>query len=228
MDSGCDAVELDVRRTGDGVLVVHHAARRGEPLTHLTYAELVRRSRHVPPRLEDVVDLCARRVALDVELKEEGTEPAAVHLLRERVPLDRLLVTSFHDSVISNVKRLEGELRCGLLVGPAALQAILRRPLEHPLARAARCGADAILPHQLLLATHSARRRRWAERGLVAAAWASGLPLIVWTVNSMRRMERFLDDGRVAGIITDLPDVAGALRRSPSRASPDPSRFPLW
>src|SRR5450759_1398239 len=39
---GADAVELDVRRTADGVLVVHHnASRRGVPLTLLTYSALV-------------------------------------------------------------------------------------------------------------------------------------------------------------------------------------------
>src|SRR6202162_5005148 len=44
---GADAVELDVRRTSDGVLVVHHnASRRGVPLAMLTYSGLVRLSRH--------------------------------------------------------------------------------------------------------------------------------------------------------------------------------------
>src|SRR3984957_19558172 len=72
---GADAVELDVRRTSDGVLVVHHnASRRGVPVALMTHAALIRRSRNEPPTLETVLDLCAGRVAVDVEIKEPGFE----------------------------------------------------------------------------------------------------------------------------------------------------------
>ena len=94
---GADAVELDVRRTADGELVVHHnASRRGIPVSMLTYPALVRLSRHEPPLFDTVLDLCAGRIALDVEVKEAGYEaeimesgvetfsrrPASVHVLR--------------------------------------------------------------------------------------------------------------------------------------------------
>src|ERR1700692_4296731 len=76
---GADAVELDVRRTADVVLVVHHnASRRGVPLTLLTYSALVRLSRNEPPRLDTVLDLCAGRIALDIEVKEPGYEAEGI------------------------------------------------------------------------------------------------------------------------------------------------------
>src|SRR5207244_13183048 len=62
---GADAIELDVRRTLDGVLVIHHSAtRHGTPVSLLTHAELIRRCRHAPPTLEAEVRARAPPIAL--------------------------------------------------------------------------------------------------------------------------------------------------------------------
>jgi glycerophosphoryl diester phosphodiesterase len=212
IDAGCDAVELDVRQTADGVLVVHHAAaRRGTPVARLTYQDLVNRSRHVPPRLDEALALCAGRIGLDVEIKDEGIEAAVLSLLAQRFPLNRLLISSFHDTVIAAVKRLDAEVRCGLLVAPTRLQRRGGRREAIAVDLAVSSGADVLLPHQLL--TRRVRATRRSGVGLLEAAAAGGLPVITWTVNGPRRMARYLSDQRVAGIITDLPDVALDLRR---------------
>jgi glycerophosphoryl diester phosphodiesterase len=213
IDAGCDAVELDVRRTADGVLVAHHAAaRRGTPLGRLTYEQLKALTRHQPPTLSQTVTLCEGRIGLDVELKEEGTEKPALALLAQRFPRSRLLITSFHETVIATVKRLDGTLPCGLLVAPRHLVRRRQRPAEgHPLERAARCGADVLLPHQLLVKRQP--RQRAPHGDILQSAANSGMPVIVWTVNGSRRLARYIEDPRVAGVITDLPDVAESLKR---------------
>jgi glycerophosphoryl diester phosphodiesterase len=105
-----------------------------------------------------------------------------------------LIVTSFLDGVLAAVKRLRPDLRTGLLLG--------RRPAElHPLARAERCGADYVAPHFTL-----------ARLGLLKRAVAAGFPAIVWTVNQDDAIRGFLEDDRVAAIITDLPARALELR----------------
>jgi len=207
IEAGCDAVELDVRQTADGVLVVHHASRRrGIPVARLTYQELVHRSRHLQPRLDDALALCAGRIGMDVEIKDEGIEAAVLSLLAQRFPLNSLLISSFHQTVIAAVKRIDAEVRCGLLVGPTRLQGRAGRRQAIAVDWAVGCGADALLPHQLL--TRPVRATRRPEAGLLDAAGRAGLPVIIWTVNGPRRMGRYLSDQRVAGIITDLPDVA--------------------
>ncbi|HYL71616.1 MAG TPA: glycerophosphodiester phosphodiesterase [Candidatus Dormibacteraeota bacterium] len=219
IEIGCDAVEMDVRRTADGVLVLHHAAaRRGTPLGRLTYAQLARRSRHAPARLVDAVTLCAGRIGMDVEIKEAGLEAEVLGVLAQRFAPSALLITSFHESVIATVKRSQPRVRCGLLVGPGRGR---RASGAGPLEWVARCGADVLLPHRLL--TPARRLRRGPPHdALIDAAHRAGVPVILWTVNSSRHMERFLGDQRVAGIITDLPDQARALRRRlrPSGAQP--------
>ncbi len=210
---GADAVELDVRRTADGVLVVHHnASRRGVPLTLLTYSALVRLSRHEPPRLETVLDLCAGRIAVDIEVKEVGFETEVIDAASRRFPRDRLLYTSFEEAVISTIKHLDPSARCGLLLGPGRLRSRTQRYEGLPFDLAERCGADLLAVHQWL-APLRGRSRRVPGTGLLAEAQARGFPMMVWTVDGPQRLRAYLADGRVAGIITDLPGLAVETRR---------------
>jgi glycerophosphoryl diester phosphodiesterase len=210
---GADAVELDVRRTADGVLVVHHnASRRGVPVALLTHAALVRRSRHEPPTLDTVLDLCAGRIALDVEIKEPGYEAEVIEKTSTRFPRERLLYTSFEESVISTIRRLDPTARCGLLIGPGRLRSRAQRFEALPFDLAERCGADLLVVHQWL-APLRGRSRRVPGTGLLAEARQRQFPMMVWTVNGPQRLRAYLADGRVAGIITDLPGLALETRR---------------
>ncbi len=210
---GADAVELDVRRTSDGVLVVHHnASRRGVPLAMLTYSGLLRLSRHEPPRFEEVLDLCAGRIAVDIEVKEAGYEAEVIEEASRRFPRDRLLYTSFEESVISTIKRLDADARCGLLLGPGRLRSRAQRYEGLPFDLAERCGADLLAVHQWL-APIRRRNRRVAGTGLLTEGQARGFPILVWTVDGPQRLRTYLADGRVAGIITDLPGLAVETRR---------------
>jgi glycerophosphoryl diester phosphodiesterase len=107
IEVGADMIEFDVRRTVDGVLVAVH-----DPLPAVSYDELQPR----PPRLEEVVALCAGRIALDVELKEAGYEEEA---LRIAAPAE-LVVTSFLPEVVAAAKRLRPDARVGLLLAAEA------------------------------------------------------------------------------------------------------------
>ena len=213
--AGADAVELDVRRTADGLLVAHHSARRrGVPLDRLTYAELVRRSRYRPPRLDEVLTICAGRVAVDIEIKESGYEPQVLQLVADRFGLEQVVITSFHAAVIQTVKAIQPGVCCGLVVGLSRLRAG-RSAVERVVVDPAReCGADFLAMHQLLagLRPHSRRRQSRSSPVLRAAADAA-LPVAVWTVNGLERLQHFLADPLVAAVITDLPATAVALRR---------------
>ncbi len=211
--TGADAIELDVRRTSDGVLVVHHnASRRGVQVAMQTYSALVRRSRYEPPSLDAVLEQCAGRIALDVEIKEPGHEAEVLDLVSGRFTRDQLLFTSFEESVIIAVKRLDQGARCGLLLGPGRLHTRAQRYESLPFDLAHRCGADVLVVHQWLAAPRG-RTRRARASSLLEEARQRGIPVIVWTVNGPQRLRAYLADGRVAGIITDLPGLAVAARR---------------
>jgi glycerophosphoryl diester phosphodiesterase len=137
IEVGADMIEFDVRRTVDGVLVAVH-----DPLPPVRYAEL----RPQPPRLEEVVAVCAGRIALDVELKEAGHEDEA---LRVVAPAEHV-VTSFLPEVVSEVKRLRPDVRVGLLLAadaevPAVADADFLAPNVALLDRGVDAGDGAVV-----------------------------------------------------------------------------------
>src|SRR5687767_2173304 len=71
-DMGADMVELDVRRTADGTLAVHHDAVLGDgrALVGLRRDEL---PDHVPT-LEEALDACAP-LAMNIEIKNYMGDP---------------------------------------------------------------------------------------------------------------------------------------------------------
>jgi glycerophosphoryl diester phosphodiesterase len=96
IELGADMVELDVRRGADGGLAISH-----DPLPAPDV-----------PTLEQVVALCAGRIALDVELKEPGL---AEDVLRVVSGVE-VVVTSFLAEVVERTKQLRPDVRVGLLL----------------------------------------------------------------------------------------------------------------
>lgn len=179
IEVGADMVEFDVRSTADGVLVAFH-----DPVAEWTYDELCRTQPHEPPRLEQVVDLCAGRIALDVELKEAGAEAEVLAVVSARFETGSFVVTSFDDDVVETVKRLRPDVRAGLLLG------------EHD-SRRAHPSADFVAPNVAL-----------CDAGFAADG------MVVWTVNDEPRLRRYLADPRVAAVITDDPALALRARQA--------------
>lgn len=191
---GADMIELDVRRTGDGRLVVFHDARvKAVPISSLRYEALtVKGARSRPPLLEDVLALMKDRIALNLEVKEPRCVEEMIELLRQ-FGLDRCLLSSFLDAVVLEAKILEPELRTGLLLTTG-----VRRGLG---ARLPASQADCLCLH-----------RRLADDGALDRAATAGVPCIIWTVNAARALDRYLGHPAVEGVITDRPALALARR----------------
>jgi glycerophosphoryl diester phosphodiesterase len=189
---GCDAIELDVRRTLDGRVVVVHDARAGvRPIAKITHEELQGRARHRhAPALEEVLDRFAGRIGIDVELKEDGYVEQAMAIVKRRLAPEQYVVTSFQDSVLPTVKRIVPEARAGLLLGPT-------RQISQLPRRLASAEVDFLAPHL-----------RLARAGLLTWAARRELPCWVWTVNERRALRLVSLDARVAAVITDRPDRA--------------------
>jgi glycerophosphoryl diester phosphodiesterase len=193
-----DMIEFDVRRTGDGRLVVHHDPdRAGLPLGGVRAAAL-EGTPAGPPLLGEVLELARGRIQIDVELKERGCLPDVIPLLRS-FGLERCLLTSFHDDVVAAAKAAAPTLTVGLLIGR------YRRASElFPGRRLTAAGADVLVLHDRLVDAGVLGRVR--------------LPGLVWTVNAPGRLTRHLADPRVAGVITDVPQAALQARRTVARA----------
>src|SRR4051794_28502034 len=135
-EDGADGVELDVHRTRDGGLVVHHDAEI-EGFGVLAARDLAAVRDAVPwvPTLAEVLDEC-RGLLVNVEIKNSPRDPdfdpdvavaeRVVALLRTRTGADRVLVSSFHLPSIDRVHALAPDVPTGYLtvMEPAPLDAI--------------------------------------------------------------------------------------------------------
>jgi glycerophosphoryl diester phosphodiesterase len=199
---GADGVELDVRRTADDALVVHHdPAVLGGALIAATTVAAVRAARPEIPTLAEALDVCAG-VLVNVEIKNSPLDPgfdrderaaeAVVALLDERAGRDRVIVSSFQLSTIDRVRACSTSVATGLLTVTRAAAGLMDRIVDGG--------------HQALHPGRQAMTRRRAEQ-IVAHAHDRGLQVNVWTVNAPATLTRLRDAG-VDGLITDVPDVA--------------------
>ena len=202
LEQGADGVELDLHRTADDDLVVHHDAEAPGlgVLADLPFA-VIRDARPDIPRLEEVLDACTGSL-VNVEIKNlpgdadyDDTERVAdllVATLVRRRAADHVLVSSFNLPTVDRVRQLTSAVPTGFLVmfGIDPLDA---------LGLAADHGHAALHPFRGMLATPSGV-------DLVDRAEALDLALNVWTVNDVDEIERLTELG-VDAVITDVPDV---------------------
>jgi glycerophosphoryl diester phosphodiesterase len=124
---GADYVEFDVRRSGDGELVVAHDPVRGaRPATVHT--------------LEEVLAALAGRIGLAIEIKESGTTEGTLAAVRTHgVAPGALLMLSFQLRAVEKIRRLRPDLRTVLHLGrrpdPAAATRFWGVGLEDRAAR---------------------------------------------------------------------------------------------
>lgn len=200
---GADAIEFDVRRTSDGVLIVHHNSRLS-PLNHAiaeyNYAALKDKALEIGyhlPRLEEVLRQCVGRISLDIELKRQGYEIETTALVKRYYNSDNAVFKSFSSSVVARLKASAPEFRSGLLIRPLRVGSIMQKLRK--------CGADFVSPH-----------RKLVRPAFVRSMEAAAMPVLVWTVDDVAVALR-LANLKVAAIITNQPDrIAQALRESSS------------
>jgi glycerophosphoryl diester phosphodiesterase len=193
---GAHGVELDVRRTSDGVLVVHHdpVLPDGRVLAAVAHAELP----GWVPTLEAALAECAG-LLVDVEVKNLPTEPgfdpdeaaaAGTAALARRLGVAAQVVVSSFSLLSVDAARAAG---AGVSTGWLTLAGYDQLDA---LTLAADHGHDALQP-----------RHEAVTPELVAAAHARGMQVHAWTVDDPDRV-RFLAGAGVDVIITNVPDVA--------------------
>lgn len=196
---GADGIELDVRRTADDRLVVHHDPRLpdGRSLRGTRHDEL---PEHIP-QLGSALDACAGAF-VNLEIKNDPCEPdfdpaewvgrRTLALLARLGPPPRWLISSFRYETIQLCHVLSPRLRTAWLVSVLD-DAVVRR--------VAAAGHVAVHPRVDALVEEQVRR-----------AHGAGLAVNTWTCDDPARMRELIGWG-VDGICTNVPDVAVAVRR---------------
>ncbi len=195
---GSDGVELDVRRTGDGELVVHHDPRL--PDGRVVRATAASDLPPDVPTLDAALDACAG-MFVNIEIKNDPSEPdfdrsewvahRVCTTLTRRGEGQRWLISSFRSETVAVCRLVLPSVRTAWLVDSFDPDVI---------ALCAAAGHAAV--HPAVATVDQAALRR---------AHAAGLAVNVWTCDDPARIGELIAWG-VDGICTNVPDVALAVR----------------
>jgi glycerophosphoryl diester phosphodiesterase len=192
---GVDGVELDVRRTRDGVLVVHHDSS----VNSLLIAQSVRSAlpEYVPTLAEALESLDG--VAVNVEIKNDrggsnGYEETAelvgqvLATMGESGRSATISISSFDLTTCTYARSMDRDISVAWLLWDVAV--------DEALVQAHVLGFNAVNPHFTTVNEEIVERARDLQ-----------LDVNVWTVNAREDLERMAGLG-VACIITDDPELA--------------------
>lgn len=207
-------LELDVRTTRDGVVVVFHDEHLERVtdgtgrVADRTFAELgdVRVcGRERIPTLAEVLERWPR-VRLNIDIKDDRSVQPFAEVIEATGAHDRVLVASFSDR--RRLRVLKGLSRPAASSAGMAVNAMIKvlSPfgLTRWIARLARvdCLQVPRRYHGLPVVTGPFIRR----------CSAAGIPVHVWTINDRSQMEELLDLG-VSGLVSDRADVLADVMR---------------
>lgn len=199
---GADWVELDVRLSADGELVVHHDAFYSNGLGVATAAASARPA--TVPLLASALDACTG-MGVNVEIKNSPGDlgddvvthvldvaDLVVSLVTQRGGVQPIEVSCFDEATLARVRELDpsiptAQLLFDLSTDPTCVE------------RAAEAGHSAINPWD-----------PFVDEALVARCEALGLGINPWTIDDPERIRQLAAFG-VTGIITNTPAAARAL-----------------
>jgi glycerophosphoryl diester phosphodiesterase len=196
IELGVNAIEFDVRKTKDGKLVVIHDDNLkrvfGKEITvnQATLKELKQITENKIPTLAEALQFIDKKVEkILIELKEIGCEKNVLEVIKKEKLHDHVIIVSFHEDALSEVRRLDTKIETGLIYAK----------YKNPIASALKLNAQYLVP--LYKLTHTKN---------IEDAHKNNLKVIVWTINTADEAEEYRDKG-VDGIATDKPDIIKAF-----------------
>lgn len=192
---GVDYIELDVRKTSDGKIVVYHdpwipglGAIERLPLEQIERVVL-RNGQHIAT-LEEVIVFSKGRVQWLIELKTPGAWLAVLDLVEHHRIGDQVILASFHHPTALQVKQVAPRIKTGIISAERLVDPV------HALAAAR---ADVLMQDFETL-----------DEELVAQVRAVQREVFAWTVNDETSIREAIAVG-VHGLISDYPDRVRAM-----------------
>ena len=204
---GADGIELDVRLSRNGVVVVHHDAtldrttRLHGPVAARHTDELA--TANVPTLRAVLQRYPATRVIVEMKERTVAIAGGVLDDVRAANAADRVCIGSFSRTPLREVRRLEPAIATSAAreeVRWALYRSWCRWPVTNP-------------PYSGYQVPEIAGSTRVISPRFVVDAHRAGLGVQVWTVNAERVAEKLLGWG-VDALITDRPDLMVPLVRN--------------
>jgi glycerophosphoryl diester phosphodiesterase len=195
LDFGVDGVEIDVRSSIEGNIIVIHdetvdrttnGTGKVRDMSLLELRSLDAGKGERIPLLEEVLEVVKGKALLVIELKIAGIEERVLKILEENDSLDNVLVTSFIHRSAKRVKELNRRVKTGVIFRGAPI-------------KPSRLALDAEAEN--LFAFH-----KYITWEMVQEAHDHGLNIYAWTVDEPSAIENLIMLG-LDGIVTNKPDI---------------------
>ena len=228
VELGVDVLEMDIRSTSDGVIVVIHdedlsrTTNGAGPVNEINLSELktldaghnwtsdkgqthpYRGQGVTVPTLSEVFEAFPNE-PLNIEIKQvtpDIVQPVA-DLIRKHNGAGRVTVASFDADTLKRFRKSFPEVSTSATATEVTISYVLTQ---------LRLGSFYVPSANLLQIPEYAGKRQIASPRFVRTTQMNGLEIHVWTINKPEAMERLLSIG-VDGIMTDYPDRLLALLR---------------
>lgn len=198
-----DFAELDVQETKDGEIILLHdddlerTTNDSGVIWEKNFSDLdgvdaggwkdAKYANEPIPKLSAVIDSVNGKIKLNIEIKINGHQEdiarRVVDIIEKKNFIDQCLVTSFHRPTVEEVKRLNPQIKVGLIFGEMPKEDIFSTDW----------GLFSVY-HKLI------------DQAFVEKAHRANKEVHVWTVNEPELMRKFIGYG-VDSIITNRPDV---------------------
>lgn len=193
---GADFVELDVRLSRDGRLVVIHdesvdRTTNGFGLVRdLTLNELkvldAGKGEKIPTLTEVLEFFSDAKHRFFIEAKEQGLEGKLLQAIIDHDAQDKVVITSFYHTSLRKIAGRRKDIKCGVIFSC--------QPVK-PEKLAIDAKATILLP-----------RSKYVNAEMVNRAHENNLIIIPWPVNDRKEAKKMIDLD-VDGIVTDKPDI---------------------
>ncbi len=207
IELGCDGIELDVRLSADGEVVVFHdrntlrmTGTPGSvgrlPLSRLKQFRLLHRdgSAESIPTLQEALELAGDKILINLDVKKEsmaknGVEEKVIKILRDQHLEENIIISSFNPIVLNKFRSLNPNLHLGFIYrNRSSLLMLNGQPVRSMHVR-----------YRLLSLRHLENLRQ------------RGCRIYAWTVDDPAAMHDLMNKN-VDGIITNRPELYFSLR----------------
>jgi len=209
-----DMIELDVRKTADGELVLYHDWYvRTEPrslpdlgiltpVSHILFENLrdyCEKEGFRLATLEEVLRHYSGRIGINIELKAGGYEKEIVELVNKFDLVNQVVLSSFFPWIIKKIKGIDSRIKTGWIIGQEQVILLNRLGRIFVFSLFKTTEADSAHLHYEMVTPNVIKHFHVRQ-----------IPIYAWTVNQTDIMKRLIEMG-VDGIITDIPAVLGSV-----------------
>ncbi|HOJ88711.1 MAG TPA: glycerophosphodiester phosphodiesterase family protein [Pseudothermotoga sp.] len=199
---GADGLELDLRLTADGELVVIHDEDLQrlfgvqQKIRELTLKQLRKYSQdgETIPTFEEVLSIIPKGKLLNAEFKEHEVAEDAIDLIEKHGLVESTIVSSFHHDLIARLIKEYPKMKFGFLIG----EELRDNPIELVKNLLKHNPYSMHLPHQLA-------DYPYYFSIICDLVKKCGAKIFIWTLDDLQEYERIKD--RIDGVITNEVDM---------------------